>query len=821
MGRFWIKSRRACAAWPGAGRHMPKRPRRRPPSSRGKCTTVEIHSMPVVALPISIADLPVELVECISAHLRGPDLAALACTCRVLAEVAGTDRLWRATFERDFGITYPPSEHADHAYYGKTIQWLYGLVATPVGRLRTAPNGTLTGRIVAADGVTRRSGEFSLHIGDAGDATVSLDGYGATVQRDAIGDDGAPQTWSVREGVFRDDQIVGRMRHLGDGTKENGSALIDYAYCFRGGSLDGKDHGFGVTHHSDGHVHFGEHSAEHYDGRCLLLSGAYDAYSGQLIKDTFSGYGVALDRDTGVTVEQYRTGDGSAWGIMRATTQSAHAWRVARAPCYMNDDNQSVDGQPSFASVEIVYSAPTTRTSYLSASGGAWERFEHRGHTLVLHDNTPVFLAISDNHPTLAGLRVFGNVDGVNEMALVAVVRDTQGKDNNNASATSRWSDPLRRDCDVWPLGGPATTSLDHVTAIAYLDSISDGDANALPRDVRKDTDGAPRDLALREPFGVPLVDNDGAFSVRCFITGLRTEAFECVFAPNGLLYSIDGFSLWEALCTSIGAPLTDPCTGDILVPDIPQLVWQRWMESVPITLLAPAVREAFRRWASLSSSSLTKRGGSCACPSLHMNDLVRKWIVDALEVPLFDVAHILGNLDKRTLEGSGIGPAVASTLVDSTLLVRPPVIGWDHTKLAHVEFQHPLWDPRGPWRFGSPPTELMPDDPTLADYERDPNAAPAAYLGSHGVIRVALSQPSFVGAHLRDVFFIGQDLLGASFVGATLDRCAFIGCTLDDWRLLDASLIMCGFHDCRINRLPVATMAEAAGDRGAILWPE
>lgn len=822
MGRFWVKSRRVRTAWPGAGRHMHKRPRRRPSSPDTKCTTtVKNQSTPIVVLPISIADLPVELVECISAHLRGRDLAALACTCRVLAEVAGTDRLWRAAFERDLGIAYPPSEHADHAYYGKTIRWLYGLVATPVGRLRTAPNGTLTGRIVAADGVTQRSGEFSLRVGDAGDASVSLNGYGATVQRNATDGASASQKWSVREGIYENDRIVGRMRHLADGTSENGSAPVDYAYCFRGGSLDGKDHGFGVTHHSDGHVHFGEHSAEHYDGRCLLLSGAYNAYSGRLAKDIFSGYGVALDSDTGVTVEQYHADGGPAWGIMRATaTQPTHGWRTARAPCYTNDDNQGANGQASPASVEVVYSAPTTRASYLSTGGGAWERFEHRGHTLVLHDNMPVFLAISDDHPTLAGLRVFDNVDGMDEAALV--VQGTQDKDHHGASAASRWRDPLRRDCGIWPLGGPETASLDRMTAMAYLDSISDGDANApLPRDMRKDTDGAPRDLALREPFGVPLVGNDGAFSVRCFITGLRTEAFECVFAPTGLLYSIDGFSLWEALCASADAPLTDPYTGDILVPDVPQLVWQRWMESVPIALVAPAVRGAFWRWASLPSSSFTKRSGSCACPSLHVSDLVRKWVVDALEVPLFDVAHILGNLDRRTLEGSGIGPAVATTLIDSTLSVRPPVKGWDRTKLAHVEFRHPLWDPRGPWRFGSPPADLMPDDPTLSDYERDTNAAPAAYLGSHGVIRVALSQPSFVGAHLRDVFFIGQDLHAASFVGATLDRCAFIGCTLDDWRLFDASLIMCGFHDCRINRLPVATVTEAAGDRGAILWPE
>lgn len=785
----------------------------------GDRTLAQTRPTPVVAL---LADLPAELVECICTHLRGRDLAALGCTCRILAHITGADRMWRAAFERDLGIAYPPIEHADHAYYGKSIQWLYGLVATPVGRLRTAPNGTLTGRIVAADGVTKRSGEFSLSTGAAGDATVRLDGYGARVERDSVS-----ETWSTREGVYKDDRVVGRMRHLADGTSENGSAPVNHAYCFRGGSLDGDRHGFGVTHHSDGIVHFGEHNAEHCEeGRCLMLLGAHGAYSGQLVKGAFSGYAVSLDCDVGVTAEQHCAGDVPAWGIVRSaransiatttTTRPEHAWRVARASRY-SDDAQSADGTAGPASIETVYAVPTTRGSYLSVEDRTWERFEHRGHTLVLHDNVPVFLAVSDDHPTMAGVRIFynNNNDRGNEHDESEGLSDAGG-----AGGGAPRCNALRRDCDVASLGGPAALPLDGMTAIAYLDAISDGDANALLGDARKRADAASDDLALRAPFGVPLVDSDGSFSVRCFITGLRTEACECVFAPSGLLYSIDGFSLWEALCASAGTPLTDPCTGDIVVIDVPQFVWQCWMESVPIALIAPAVREAFRRWASLPSSSPPKSGGSCACPSFHMNDMVRKSIVDALGVPLCDATQILGNLDTSTLEGSGIGPAVASTLIDPALAVRPPVKGWDHIKLANVEFRHPSWDPRGRWWFGPPPPGLMPDDPTLADYERDPNAAPAAYYASHGVIRVALSQPSFVGAHLRNVFFIGQDLYGASFVGAVLDRCAFIGCTLDDWRLLGASFVMCGFHDCRINKLPVASATDAVGNRGATVWP-
>ncbi|AVK76173.1 F-box domain containing protein [Pandoravirus neocaledonia] len=826
MGRFRVKSNRVCAAWPGSGRHMPKRPRRQRLSPNADQAGTRARSGSAVAW---FADLTGEIVEAICAHLRGRDLAALACTCRILAAIARGDRVWRVAFERDLGVAYPPIEHADHVHYGKSVQWLYGLIATPAGRLRMAPNGTLAGRIVAADGVSKRSGEFHLHIGAAGDATVRLNGYGAKIEPD-----GAPyNTWSAREGFYEDDHVVGRMRHLAHGTSENGSAPVNYEYCFRGGSLDGQTHGFGHTRHRDGHVHFGEHSAKHYNGRCLMITAARNVYSGQLAYDAYSGYGVSLDRGMGITAEHHRTDDVPAWGIARAANpqtaaasttasttatttaapQPGHAWRVARV-AYYADDAASADGRAGPASVETVYEAPATRGSYLSANGTTWERFEHRGHTLILHDGMPVFLAVSDNHPTMAGARIFYNDingDGSESEHLSAAGDAESGAPQCHA---------LTRDCSVASLGGPTAPGLGRMTPTAYLDAISDGDAGALLGNLHKRASNVSSGSALYAPFGVPLAGRNGAFSVRCFITGLRTKARECAFAPSGLLYSTDGFDLWERMCTSTAAPFTDPYTGDITVPDIPQLMWQRWMGFVPFALVVPAVREAFQRWAALQSSSTTEKGGSCARPSWHMHDLVRKSVADALGVPLLDVTHVLGNLDRRALEGSGIGAPVAGTLVGRSASLRPPIKGWDRTKLANVEFRHPSWDPRGPWRFGSDPAYPMPDDPTLADYERDPNAAPTAYYASHGVIKVALSRPSFVGAHLRNVFFIGQDLHAASFVGAVLDRCAFIGCALDNWRLLGASLVMCGFHDCHIAGLPVASAAHAAGNRGATVWP-
>nr|UDO47532.1 F-box domain [Pandoravirus massiliensis] len=338
---------------------------------------------------ISLTYLPAELVECITTRLRGPDLASLACACRSLAAIAGTDRVWRAIFERDLGVAYPPIEHVDHAYYGKDVRWIYGLVATPVGQLRPTPTGGMAGRIVANDGVTMRSGEFALCVDAKGDAIMRLNGYGTAVQSTGTLNDGT-LGWSVREGVYANDHIVGRMRRLADGTLKNGAAPTDYSYCFRGDSLDGQDHGFGVTHHSDGHVHYGEHSAEHYDGRCLVLSGTYDVYAGQLVKDAFCGYGVALDRNAGIIAEAHRAQSGPAWSIMRAA-QSTHAWRVARAPCCCVGGAQSADSQPGPMSVDVVYATPTTHASYICAGGGTWERYDHRGHTLVLDNGAPAF----------------------------------------------------------------------------------------------------------------------------------------------------------------------------------------------------------------------------------------------------------------------------------------------------------------------------------------------------------------------------------------------------------------------------------------------
>nr|UDO47531.1 F-box domain protein [Pandoravirus massiliensis] len=440
------------------------------------------------------------------------------------------------------------------------------------------------------------------------------------------------------------------------------------------------------------------------------------------------------------------------------------------------------------------------------------------------------FLAVSDAQPVLAGVRVFydknNNNNKIRNDDNDLVLRHARtGDDKSKGAADRDICDAqsyacLRRDYDIVALGGPPIASLDHATALAYLDSISDRDAAALlGAAALKGASDLPDASTLRSPFGVPQRDDNGSLSVRCFVAGLRTNVSECIFVSNGLLYSIDGFGEWERMCASASSPLTDPCTGDLLGQDMPRLAWQDWMGSVPFTLIVPAVREAFRRWASLPASSLPKTGPP-AWSSYHMDDLVRKWVADALEVPLFDAAQII-SIKGSTLSGCATEPAAASALVDSTLAVRPPLTGWDHTRLAHIEFRHPSWDPRGPWRFGPPPSDLVPDDPTMADYERDTVAAPSAYYASHGVVKVALSRPTFVGAHLRNVFFIGQDLSNASFVGAVLDRCAFIGCTLDDWMLLDASLAICGIHDCRIGGRPVTDMADAAGNRGATIWPQ
>ncbi|AJF97319.1 F-box domain protein [Pandoravirus inopinatum] len=134
-------------------------------------------------------------------------------------------------------------------------------------------------------------------------------------------------------------------------------------------------------------------------------------------------------------------------------------------------------------------------------------------------------------------------------------------------------------------------------------------------------------------------------------------------------------------------------------------------------------------------------------------------------------------------------------------------VRGFDLVSLRHVELHDPTWDLRGDWRGGSVPTSF--DDPTLAEHERhlsgsvcadgapDATVRPDAHLDSHGVLRVALHKPSFVGARLVGVFFVGHRFDEASFVGAVLDRCAFVHCTFHHCAMTAATLLHCGFWNC------------------------
>jgi len=315
-----------------------------------------------------------------------------------------------------------------------------------------------------------------------------------------------------------------------------------------------------------------------------------------------------------------------------------------------------------------------------------------------------------------------------------------------------------------------------------------------------------------------------GGFAVRCFIMGGPLVPIDsCALLSSGRLYSRRGIERWLRLGGTHAR--ADPLTGETL--PLPRLVldWCPWMAAVGARKLVGVVRDVCQDEALWRNR---RHPGSDANNGVDAVDehTVSLWKIVILERVRVRVAQLTGAYDDRqTLVFDDMAAALwddhsdghhENTVSDNDrqsawdTMINPvgaierdaPLVrGLDGLTIRRVEWRHPLWEPRGPWRLGTP-TEPLPVDDTREEYECEggdgEGRRPLRYLRSHGMIRAALASPTFAGARLWGVYFIGHRFCGASFVGARFDRCVFIGCRFERCLCADALWTECAFYDCQ-----------------------
>lgn len=746
-----------------------------PPAKRQRTTGASLacaqeptKAATAVSPTVTLDCLPVEILTEIVSHLPGWALAAAACTCRTLEAIARDTRLWEAAYRRDIDPDGPPIEHRDHAVHGKDIRWLYGLMRLPPGRMRTGPTGRLTGRIVAADGIARHSGEFAVVVAEGTvDAALRLDGYGAVVAKDKDG------RWCATEGACVAGKFTGRAtRHWRAASVNARGSPEAFEHVYRGEMVESDYRGVGVITFADGTTHGAVFDGPMFDGRCVstaVVPGS--VYAGQCADRKPTGYGVVRLPD-GRTREYW--GDrcpedrDTQWCIERHAT-SHKGGTVTRLAYEMSPGMRMSLGVRHGARDRTDQATPPDDDSLLLISLiGA--RAYHAGHVMVWDGAALLFLAVSHGHADrrLAGMRFFDN-------------------------------DPRAR--LLLGLGVGEAPSFDALVAFDAIDADTvtkalaqvDGACNATTANAgARDDDGSAMDLDLigndhgdnppsfDEPFGIATAGRDGKWWVRCFLTGRRVEATRCAFCTSGRLYEAEALARWDAYAILA----SDPETGDSVRGCAFRVLWKAWMASVPADVLAYAAADT------ISSTGLGKVPLGSPQGERAASDIVRLRLVRVM-------SGALQGLPPRDV---GLLTTTDPAEGDADALVR----GFDFISLRHVELRHPDWDARGPWSGSAPRVPF--DDPTLGDHERSVLVGSEgtriarldAHLDSHGVLRVDLTAASFVGAHLVGVFFFGQHFIEASFAGAVLDRCAFVGCTFERCVMTRAIVLYCGFWDCR-----------------------
>ncbi|AGO84935.1 F-box domain containing protein [Pandoravirus salinus] len=766
--------------------------------------------------PMALDRLPIEILYEILSWLPGPVLAAAACTCRTVEAVARDDRLWEAAYRRDIAPTGPPAEHADYAAHGKDMRWLYGLMGAAPGRMREGPTGVLTGRLIGADGITRRSGEFSVLAGD-GDPTLRLNGYGAIVTKDTGNGNGTDTLCTVQGRCFWGEFV--------------GALTIQWldASAYASGLAAARFYRGEVTRTGDT-VAEGDAAA----GRIRVLGGR--ALSGRCVSNVVvPGCIYAGKCDDGApgacgavrlpdgTVRQHWTQVPSGeefnahWGIERPSDGRALVTRVAYD---IESDDVECDGAAIARVALATHSGLAARLpsrrrnrSDFEAMGdlgdglfatGTCVRVSHAGHILVWIAAEAFFLAVAHHHADrrIAGLRILGR--GPRIRAFLGLADGAQPSLDCLVALEDATADVV-------------TKALSRVSALE-----DDNNGNGGDNDDSALLHGAS--LSDKHPFGI-VIDDDGSGDggsetingdgddsgstcrhwVNCFLTGRRVKAAHCAFFATGRLYESRALRQWVE-ATDLWP--SDPETGGSAQSNALDIAWAPWMASISSHLLGTIVAHT------ILSNQISYTPETRATADRAANDIVRLRLLQATgaipNIPPRDIAlvvkHAVSSWESRRSavdDGGGGDLCNNRPKIDGAEAVR----GFDLVSMRHIELVDPEWNLRGEWRGTMPCAPF--DDPTLGQHERhlldgvhvggaaDAAVRPDAHLDSHGVLRVPLGRASFVGAHLVGVFFFGHYFHEASFVGAVLDRCAFVGCTFHDCAMTAASVLHCGFWNC------------------------
>ncbi|AGO83750.1 F-box domain containing protein [Pandoravirus salinus] len=721
----------------------------------------------------SLDSMPCEILVHILATLPGPSLAAVGAACRALYSVTSCEDLWRSAYRRDFGCDFPPVAHVDFAVHGKDARWLYALAAVPAGRAwRDPTTRRLCTRLVPADGNTSTSGEFCL-VADSktGDVRLHLDGYGAWTTGDGV----------VREGVWCKGVFTGpgrvfrpranngtgcasttrcqsfdaKLRAQGRGSKHTDD---DNDGVYEGSLHDNEREGFGVYRRPNGPSDYAEWSAGKVCGRTLRVDPNGKTFSGHQTRTGTTQRGVKRNRRGDLKEGRWDNGTAVVWEIARRSFEKQT--EKVTSTCGASITKLTANGYVMrFRGTSCRLDMPSGDVVIVDDDDYD-EGVDDEG----VDDSGLFFVAVSDAHADrcLAGYRFFPSFhsarDGIKPDEPTDAGRGSRPAASDHESHLNQsfalYLDQLDRELDRdKPIGRTIRCPL------SAPEIAADDGARIVPSD------------CIGMPFGRVIPAADGSHAgpmIRCFLTGGLVPASACRVLSSGRAYEDKALDAWRAHKVW---RLTDPETGDDLALPNAVLIWRPWMGTVADPSdLAWAIAQARHNYvhdykiiqdiARFNATTLTRRA---TAPRQTTRDELR-----ALFIAPIDVAR----------DGGG-----------------PMVRGFDGVTMTCIELRHPDWDPRGPWRLGTP-DHALPEDVTIGDHERS-GVGPLDHLESHGIARVALESPSFLGAHLEGVFFFGHTLCGASFAGARLIGCAFIGCRFKQCVFAGALLVHCCFDDC------------------------
>lgn len=721
---------------------------------------------------MGLDEMPAEMLEHIFSYLTGPALALAGATCRALYRTSTDDRLWTAAYRRDFSCDGLPPEHADYAQHGKTLRWLYAIRAVPTGRAwRDPATRRQCARIYSGESGALWSGEFSIGIDPTAPETAHhpallLDGYGAHVS----------ESGEVREGIWSCGTFVGPGRSYqpqgeadGDDTTVRCPSFVDNAGCGRGSIRLGNDlyegdiaddtmHGFGYYNAPDnGEDIWGEWAHGDIHGRAFFTNPRY----------AFSGQTANRKRDSSIVPASgvKRTRDGKLiegrWDV-----ECRPVWEIERrASCIMRSN-----GMGTTRSVHRSFDVPDqsvgarSRTAVLVQDNYIRTDERHTGGVAVSCANSWAFLfvAVPDtcSDPCLAGRRFFvGQGDEaaqtpINERGTICAPFDPSTDQGRLFYRYLASPDCLLHQKDA-----------DAVRA-ALGNSTADAEAPPMDDDVSS---------VLGLPFGrVVSTGPDQRPLVRCFLSGTILPAAECVVLSSGRAYGRAACALWR------GHPYwgkTDPETGERVDRPRTEIPWRLWMNGVEPSVLSCAITRALE---------------SAPSDDPHIvSDIVR-----------YELAITGGHLlaaRRRTLRD------VLDDVMETDPVCRddPLIKDFDGLAIADVEFRHPEWDPRGPWRLGASDPSLLPQDTTICPHEclsRSGRETLADLLDAHGIVRLALVAQSFIGAQLDGVFFFGHTFGAACFAGARLSDCLFVDCHFTEAVFAAAPITKCQLIACTMH---------------------